>query len=255
MSKNYYDSKRKELLEKLWSEYKDKLDKSELKTIVERNYVYSTIPESEKNIILVVGINPSFRINEKNTEAFPFSFNDKKVCEDDQYYKRIKQIVPEDTSFRIEYTDLFYYRATKQEVENEFLKDDTGLEFMAKQLCITRNFIEEIQPKLIVVFNKGSWKYWGKEYNERKDSNVWMGYTFSPNFEVQSNNRKENEEISFLIEGFRSSNQRVCNELKETILKGIPIYFSKHLAYLSQKEKDTISEDLRLIIESIKSKK
>jgi len=116
MIENKYDTERQEHLEQLWSMYKEKLEDGELRKIVNRNYVYSKIPDNKKNIILVVGINPSFRVNEKEMDYFSFKYED--VC-DDQYYKRIKQIVP-NNDFRIEYTDLFYYRVTKQEIENEY---------------------------------------------------------------------------------------------------------------------------------------
>lgn len=232
-----FNQKREKALSDLWKKYTPKFS-GKLKEVVSRGYVFSKVDNIE-NIVLITGINPSFRKNGKIEASHYFKFNDIEV-QNDYYYRKIKNTLPVLASkFNIEYTDLFYFRQTEQVKLKDFFDDKVGINFLVEQLCITKSFIEELKPKLIIVFNKGSWAFWGKEYNSKKDTLTWLGYDFK---QIETLNLYE-------IVGLLNSKEIICN--RETSLKGHKIYFSKSLKYLSNIELEGIKEDLREVFKTI----
>ena len=73
--------------------------------------------------------------------------------------------------------DMLNYLETDQNTVWKFCNDPKGLELVAENLRLSQLFIEQVvRPRLIMVKNRGSWCFWGKE--AKADENIWMGYRF-----------------------------------------------------------------------------
>lgn len=230
-------------LTELWKEALKLPDN--LKEVGIRPFVYcknKPVPDTKKKL-LIVGINPSFRKNEPANESYDY-FDFQEIIEGkerDAYFHKIHETIPEDKRFSQLYSDLFYLRQTEQVGLKDFMENPVGLAFLVEQLKITQNYIEALKPDLIVIFNKGSWKYWGLE--AKRESNIWMGYQFE---------KDENLNLH-RIKGLHGSTQRINRSLSATKLLGTPVYFSKYLKYLSQAERARIAKELGEIMTSIDS--
>ena len=207
--KNYIENS----LSKLWSNYQNEYGQN---PIFKREYVFA-IPR--KSDILITGINPSNNGKPKHS----FSFDEA----DYRYFTKLKKIAPNAT-----YLDLFYIRGIQNEL-NEFTNNSIGILFLADQLKLTQELIEEIvKPKLILVFNKGSWGYWGYYENI-----IWMGYEF-----------KFEKELEFgklmRITGLKKHPERISSNITKTNLENTLVYFSKYLNYTSNEEIAKIKEEI-----------
>lgn len=58
------------------------------------------------------------------------------------------------------------------------MKQEGGVDFIYQQLMVSKELIEHIKPKAIVVSNTLARRFLGKEMNEEKTLGVWMGYEF-----------------------------------------------------------------------------
>jgi hypothetical protein len=230
----------KKELEKIWETYKNSFEsKTELKEILNRGFAYS---KSVSGDVLIVGFNPSCRKREDEQKFIGFNFCE--VKEKDPYFKSLWNIVNvKDENVRYGYIDLFNYRGTVQDKTLKKIFDDKhGCEFLVKQLELNQKQIEEAKPKLILVFNKGAYNFWGINAEPKNDpsTNVWMEYTFE---DVEGYNGK-----LLNIIGLLNSNERISKEIKETNLKGTRIYFSKYTRWLKKEERENISNEIKSII-------
>ncbi|RZJ63759.1 MAG: hypothetical protein EOO47_28015 [Flavobacterium sp.] len=204
-------------LNAIWDRYGNAFQRKDISDIINRKYVYS-LPE--KTDILITGINPSFQ--EKNRFApNHYSFRDAKHT----YFTTLRKIIPEHIHLKenaISYHDIFYFRNTEQAILKQFYADPLGLEFLAEQLNLTQKIIEWAAPSTILVMNKGSWAFWGKEKNC-----TWMGY----DFKGEPDNYQFGELLN--IVGLREDSDRVSQSLNETNLIGTKVYFSRHLNRLN----------------------
>lgn len=48
---------------------------------------------------------------------------------------------------------MFYFKETDSKLLDKILKTPLGIQFLVDQLKVTQQIIEEIKPKVIVVFN------------------------------------------------------------------------------------------------------
>lgn len=197
-----------------------------------RGFVYS-INNSGKDI-LITGINPSFR-EDADFNSYGFDFqNTLKDEKWDNYWSPLKKLVY-DTENNIDlrnecaYLDIFFFREKEQkQLKNGILKSSSGIRFLADQLKITQQIIEDIiKPKVIIVKNKESAAYWGK-LHER--GYIWMGYQLDF---VQSFECGELYKISGLIK----STDRISPDIIETNLKDTLVLFSEHICQYTKKEK------------------
>lgn len=137
------------------------------------------IDNPNSNQVTFIGLNPSFSvdgfktflqktddycdINVREFYAFPLtaSFSKERSMEIE---KLMKEKYPyfnpfgyllKDTGEKWEYLDLFYIRETSQEKLKQviFSKDGKLSVFAQEQLKITKDILEEIQPKVIVIVN------------------------------------------------------------------------------------------------------
>lgn len=230
-------------LTKLWQNtLSDSKLPENLREVVKRQFVFcENQVEAAKKNLLVVGINPSYRKNELGKELYD-AFNFQQIIKSekrDPYFHKIHDIIPHNKSFNLLYTDLFYVRQTEQVGLNDFMVAPEGLAFLAEQLRMTQEYIEALKPDLIVIFNKGSWKYWGK--NAHRGSNIWMGYEFE----------KDEKLNCHRIVGITESEAKVNKSIKTTVLQGVPVYFSKFLQFLPHSERCRITDELNVIMNSL----
>lgn len=233
-------------LSDIFFEYENKFESKDLNEIVSRKFVYSKLDLYAE--ILICGINPSYRKNEKNCKGYSFNFSD---LTSDRYFKTFHLLFePYKSLYRIDYFDLFYQRHTSQSDIFKFYSEKKGIEFLCKQLEITNKTIETIKPKAIFVFNKHAANYFGKNYSYNKKTkmlqNVWLGYKFK---DIDINN-------TFKIDGLIDTSERLnFFDLKNTNLNGTIVYFSRFLnRFTPKKELLQIRKDIERIFIQIRNK-
>ena len=230
-------------ISQIFEEAKLNIKDPNLKSIIDRNFVSSII--DMKADVLICGINPSFRANETNLNFYSFDFNH--LENDTKYFKKFHDLVKVyKNKFAFTYTDMFYQRHTEQKEILSFYSEKEGIEFLCKQLIVTQEMIEQLKPKLILVFNKQAANFWGLNYQDRENilENVWLGYEF------------ENTEIENLyrITGLLESKERLNSGLKDTNLIGTLVYFSRFISYRTDKKvMDKIKSDIPSLINKITS--
>lgn len=232
-------------LEQIWIDYENENLSENLKTVIKRGY-YVSKNCSQKDI-LITGINPSFRNDEKHVKDY-YSFECELINERwDRYWGPLKKILFNKEYGNLDYRessayiDLFSFREQKQLIlKSEILKSSSGIIFIARQLALTQRVVEEvIKPKVIIVKNKESAAYWGRYAN---DGLIWMGYKLE---KIEDNNAGE----IFRVKGFLESNQRINIDLKESNLENSIILFSHHINQYTKKEKRPTPETITRLFE------
>jgi hypothetical protein len=210
------------LLFAIWFKHQAKLkDNSHFN----KGFVFS-LPE--QNDILITGINPSD--NKKESHHFIYSHANHR------YFTKLKKIVPDAA-----YLDLFNVRG-EQKIIHELIRENT--DFMVDQLQLTQCLIElVVKPKLVIVFNKGSWLFWG--YHATSKDKIWMGYDLEPVKEMKHGNL-------MLVKGFINHPDRILKTHHSTVLENRHIYFSKYLGRVSNIEIEEIKEELQYAINHTK---
>lgn len=161
------------------------------------------IDTPNSNQVTFIGLNPSFSeegfstylqktddycdIDVREFFAFPVSvsFNikmsadiERQMKKDYPYFKPFGNLL-EGTGEEWEYLDLFYVRETSQEkLKRVILFEDKLSNFAQKQLEITKDIIEQIQPKVIVVVNALASRIFKGEYPDLQ-SNVPFNIQFN----------------------------------------------------------------------------
>lgn len=143
-----------------------------------------SVSEIPHNSIIFIGLNPSLskdeetRLIENNVKIEFYKHNSEKANNNKYFYKIID--VAEKTNQTWGHFDLLYFRETKQEKIAKLIGDKKGLDFIFKQLLISKivleKIIEEANPKLFVVNNTLSRKFLGKEKLYNND--IWMDLDF-----------------------------------------------------------------------------
>ena len=229
-----------ERLKKIWDDFQGKFENEPLKKIFSYGFVHSDVDGAKK--VLFTGINPSY--NGKSPAPAPYDVH-KATKDYYKYYGKFQDIanycgINNDWT----YLDLFYFRATNQRTLDLFLKDEIGLQFLCEQLLLTQEVLEEIQPKLILVFNKRSHDFWGK--NATEFSNIWMGYDFKP---AQINGFENNGDLK-IINGLVENEGRISKNITKTNLNGTIVYFLNFFQYAKTEYKEKIKENIRKIVQS-----
>jgi hypothetical protein len=219
----------KEKLIYLWeNQYINKLPSF----IKERGFVLSE--NKIQKDILITGINPSFR---KDAVKGYFSFDFQETLQEikyDTYWGPLKKMLFDNENFidlrnKAAYLDIFYFREKEQiRLKNEILTNEFGIQFLVDQLSITQSTIEHIiQPKLIIVKNKESGTYWGREAYKNI---YWMGYAleFIENCIYGD---------LYKINGLENNNHRINKTITNTRLINSLILFTEHITQYTKKEK------------------
>ena len=123
-----------------------------------------------------------------------------------------------------------------QVVANEFIKATSdayrSLEFFSANLALNQLFIEQvIRPRLVIVKNTDSWRFWGKEATP--DENIWMGYRFES---LEQLSCGELCRVTGLVEHPDRVSYR---SLLETNLRGTLVLFTCDLTRVSADKRPT----------------
>ena len=171
------EEKYKAIFEKLVSDYadikvKDKNNNESL--LMDRGLL--CIREICKNAIVFVGINPSNRIADKENGFYKkgINFYDLNKWEQASFYEKFKEIYDDSQAANklIEWTyiDMLYYRETNQKYFKVLYANHEN--FINEQLAITKEIIEEIQPKMLVVCNTEARDQLKKMYDFEFDEEI-----------------------------------------------------------------------------------
>lgn len=231
-------------LTEIWNKFQN----SELpETIIKRGFNHS-INNGTKDI-LITGINPSFRKDENEGNCC-FDFND--ILNDsryDIYWTPLKKMLKDETINLLgqtSYLDILYFREKEQKIlTKSILSSVVGLSFIAEQLNVTQNTIENvIQPKLIIVKNKESGAYWGK-FSEK--GIIWMGY------ELEFLETTISGEL-YKIKGLINSHERIAPEITKTNLENSLILFSVHINQYTKKDRIPTPKFIEELLKRVKNK-
>lgn len=179
-------------------------------------------------------MNPSFRQGDPAREDFVCEYEYQGIVEDgkDRYYLAFDKLFPEAYKREVAYMDLLNFRETDQNTVWKFCNDPKGLELVAENLRLSQLFIEQVvRPRLIMVKNRGSWCFWGKE--AKADENIWMGYRFE---HLESLPCGDLCRITGLID-HPGRVSHTC--LLETNLKGTLVLFTNHFQYCATEKLPT----------------
>lgn len=142
----------------------------------------SEIPE---NGIVFIGINPS--LDDKDKERLLNCVNKKvefyTVDGNHRYFNKFPEIAKK-VNLPWGHIDLLYIRETKQEGIKELLKDTNGVDFIYKQLMVTKEILNRLlsnkQPIIFVVNNTLARELLGKDRPELLPDNQphWMDLRF-----------------------------------------------------------------------------
>ena len=196
----------------------------ELNAILDRGICYSKIEKTHR--ILVTGMNPSFRQGDPARENSVCEYEYQGIVGggEERDFGGFDELFPGGYKQEVADMELVNFGETEQDTVWKFCKDPKGLELVAGNLRLSQLFIEQVvRPRLIMVKNKGSWCFWGKE--AKADENIWMGYRFE---HLESLPCGDFCRITGLID----HPDRVNHDcLLETNLKGTLVLFTSHFQY------------------------
>lgn len=225
----------------MFAKYKNKLvqifeyqaNSTSTKEIIERGFCFS---EFQKKKLLFIGMNPSY-VKGSIVGSHSYSVADALIGYN-RHYGKFQDLVNE-TKYENDWTyiDLFYFRETEQFKIGEVIKED--VEFIIKQLQITDEIINEINPEIIVVCNSGASNFFGINKVDNKH-NIWLGYDFK--FD-------ENLGIERII-GINKNSILDSKNISENIF-GKPFLFSSTLTYLDNFNKKRMKWIIKKVGENI----
>lgn len=128
-----------------------------------------------KNSIMFVGINPSF--DESSKEIHAEFYNVEQDGKSHPYFNKFKEISKK-VNHNWTHFDFLYFRETNQKYINELLRKVNGVEFVFKQLEISKKVILEAKPKILIVSNTMARHFMGFDKNQNQTQGVWMGFDF-----------------------------------------------------------------------------
>ena len=128
-----------------------------------------------KNSIMFIGINPSFDENSK--EIHEEFYNVEQDGKTHPYFNKFKEISKK-VNHSWTHFDFLYFRETNQKYINELLKKQNGVDFVFKQLEISKKVILEAKPKILIVSNTMARHFMGFDKNQDQTQGVWMGFDF-----------------------------------------------------------------------------
>lgn len=190
------ESRFRDPLSELFKEYKETSD------ILKRGFAISE--SIEGGSILFIGLNPSYTLDQE-PEIPEEIFYQLKQRGNYSYFKKFEDI-SEYTGTTWSHLDLLTIRETSQAKVLELLKHDKGVEFIWKHLLITKQILEILDPRVIVVANTAARMFLGKDVDE-KGKNRWLGYKFDFDKDIGT--------------------YRVAN--KHSTLENVPVFFTSML--------------------------
>ena len=161
----------KEIVE-IWEEIKN-ID--HLKKYYERGYC---LPEEIlENSTLILGINPSYNENhfiENQLTHYYQNNHNIQVEKSIPFFERMKTLMGENKNWQ--HLDLLFLRETSQNSINEIIQTKEGIDFVYKQLMISKKIIETINPNCLIVANSMCRYFLGFEKTTK--NHIWMNFDF-----------------------------------------------------------------------------
>lgn len=155
-----------DVIDKIWLKFKHV-------PVIERGYM--CIDSIKCNSMLFIGINPSFPDNRKENYGSSFYELTQNANHYKKYYGKLEELA-KNSNIEWSHLDLLYYRETKQESFNDLINTPAGKEFVWEQLMVSKDIIESVNPKIIVVSNTLARRLMG--FEKEKGNNEWMNYDF-----------------------------------------------------------------------------
>jgi hypothetical protein len=144
----------------------------EFEEIPQIKYGFHAIDEIEKNSLLFIGLNPS-RVNSLPSNCF---YHLKQRGNDYQKFWKPFENLSEATNLGWAHLDILSVRETNQSAINEIFNLPNGIDFIYKQVMISKQIIELSNPKIIVVANTLARTFMGLIHESNKKE--WMGYDY-----------------------------------------------------------------------------
>jgi hypothetical protein len=191
--------------QEIWNEYIETSINNSTSTnednLLGRGFVFE-FDENQKDIdILFVGINPSYGGDKSEGK-----FYSKKDVETLNYFRPFNNIIKELDDKRIDFKnltwshlDMLVFRETQQSfIKNQLLKTEEGIQFIDKQLIISKQILEYLNPKIIVVSNTAARHFLGRDKYAKKgkEFGVWMGYDFEFDYNLGTDKIINNSNIN-----------------------------------------------------------
>lgn len=153
--------------------------------------------------ILFVGLNPSFV---DNTPTNSVSFYDVEISKEEykRYFGKFADVAKK-TNLPWAHIDLLFLRETNQNLIDEIMQEQNGVDFIYEQLMISKQILEVAKPRVIVVCNTKARQFLGRD--KTNELNVWMGHDFVSDEAIGTD--------------------RVCTPWSG--LKGVPVFFTSML--------------------------
>ena len=145
-----------------------------------------------KDSIMFIGINPSF--NEKSIENNIEFYNVDQIGKSHSYFDKFKEI-SESLKHHWTHFDFLFFRETNQKYVNELLKLQNGIEFIVKQLEISKKVIIEAKPKVLIVSNTMARRFMGFDKKQDQTQGVWMGFDFEFDENIGTHKIVNNKEL------------------------------------------------------------
>lgn len=124
------------------------------------------------NSLLFIGINPSF-----GGEVGNFFYDNDQQGKVHKYFRKFQDI-----SAKVElpwsHFDLLFVKETQQSKIEEICSEKNGIDFIVRQLEISKRVIELAQPIMIVVNNTLARKFLGFNKDKAKNQDIWLDYDF-----------------------------------------------------------------------------
>jgi hypothetical protein len=105
-----------------------------------------------ENALLFMGINPSYAAKNTHSTHFNCFSTHQQSGEDHAYFRKFAKISNK-VNLPWSHLDMLFYQETAQNSFHEIEKSNGGKEFIATQLQITKQILEKVKPKVIVVSN------------------------------------------------------------------------------------------------------
>jgi len=215
--------------QEIWNEYSNthvnsSTPKNEDK-LLDRGFVFQ-FDEGQKDIdVLFVGINPSYTNSKSET-----LFYGKKNVETLSYFRPFNHIMEEldkkevrPTNLTWSHLDMLVFRETQQSfIWDKLLKTEEGIQFVNQQLIISKQILEYLNPKIIVVSNTAARHFLGRDkyVKKGKQQGVWMGYEFEFDDEVGTDRiiKKPNLQSHAFFTSMLSGQRALDNGSKQRLI-------------------------------------
>lgn len=192
-------------LEKIKTQYQTifkEFKNSSFSNLVNRGFCFQYDKDIMNPDVLFIGINPSY-----TDDSILHTFYTKEEVIEISYFKAFEYLINSTGIKNLKWThlDLLVCRETNQSNLSEMLlKTKEGVDFIYQQLLVSKQLLEEINPKIIVVSNTMARRFLGKDKTAEADK--WLNYDFEFN------------------------NDLGTHIVTNGVLKGTPIFFSSMLS-------------------------